>query len=219
MFTGIVRGLEPVVEIIKQADNWRLRVALEGALAERLDKGNSIAINGTCLTVVDFTASGSQVIVDFDVMLESLNKTTLGSLKVGDRVNVERAMRYGDEVGGHQVTGHVDTTGTIDQIDSSPNHYEVFVRVPHPENFGRFLFPKGWIAIDGTSLTVVKVEGDRFSVCLIPETLARTTLGNRKVGDKVNLEFDSHAKVTVLTLERVLPKMVADYVTATGLAK
>ena len=127
---------------------------------------------------------------------------------VGDLVNVERAQRIGDEVGGHHVSGHIDCTGTVSQLVVTPNNVQFFVSLPD-STWSRFLVPKGWIAIDGASLTVVQVEPTQFSVSLIPETLARTTLGKRKVGEKVNLEFDGTTKTVVLTMERLLPGMLA----------
>eukprot|EP01137_Pigoraptor_chileana_P010150 Opistho-2@59335 len=220
MFTGIVRGLCPVHEVVDKEGGRRLRIRLPRELATNLETGASVAINGTCLTVVSFAATkdDSGVAVDFDVMQESLNRTNLGLLITcadGDlpsqinHVNVERSMRFGDEVGGHHVSGHVDCVGTISELVIFPNNREVVFKFD--EEWSKFLVPKGWIAVDGISLTVVRVGADFFSVCLIPETLARTTLGIKGVGDAVNLEFDSVTKITVITMERHLPRMLDEY--------
>ncbi len=204
MFTGIVKALCSVVSIEKLEGGLRLQVDLN-QWTNGLEIGASVAINGVCLTAVAI----EQDLVDFDVIQESLNRSNLGSLQVGDRVNMERSFRYGDEIGGHQVNGHVDTIGTIQSIVTSPNNQEVFIQ--HDPQWNRYLVPKGWIAIDGVSLTVVSVEPDRFSVSLIPETLARTTLGFKQERSPVNLEFDHTTKIIVTTIERLLPSMVQKY--------
>lgn len=134
MFTGIVKGLCPIVDIVDSEGMRRLKVAFEDQVTgEGLEIGASVAINGTCLTVTSFhqeEKGTSGTVVTFDCIQETLRRTNLGGLKVGDRVNVERAMKYGDEVGGHHVSGHVDTVGTIKEIVQSPNNQDVFVRFP-----------------------------------------------------------------------------------------
>ncbi|MBF0351217.1 MAG: riboflavin synthase subunit alpha [SAR324 cluster bacterium] len=202
MFTGIVQGTRQVSEVKHHSGICRLTIHLED-LSDQIRRGASVSVNGVCLTVVDIR----QKHVDFDVIQETLSRTGLGTLQNGDRVNIERACHYGDEVGGHQVTGHIDTVGTIHHIIHTPNNREVFIAMG--TQWQKFLIPKGWISIDGISLTVVQVEADRFSVCLIPETLERTTLGFKKEGDSVNLEFDHTTKVIVQTLERILPQYLS----------
>jgi len=187
MFTGIVEELGTVESITDQGDAVRLTV--RGPLITTDAKlGDSIAVNGCCLTVAErdgetFTA---------DVMHETLAKTSLGAFEVGTRVNLERAVTPATRLGGHIVQGHVDGTGTVRSRTPS-EHWEV-VEIALPDELGRYLVPKGSITVDGISLTVVEAVDGWFSVSLIPETLARTTLGFKQPGDAVNLEVDVIAK-------------------------
>lgn len=197
MFTGIVEERGKVIAIDDLGDSIRLTV--EGPLvAADVTHGDSIAVNGCCLTVMDQTA----ISFGADVMKESLDKTNLGDLHVGDEVNLERAMPANARLGGHIVQGHVDGTGSVWKREPS-EHWEVFT-IAAPTDIVRYLVAKGSVTVDGTSLTVVDVsDGDRptFSVSLIPTTLADTTLGLRTTGDRVNLEIDILAKY----VERLLP--------------
>ncbi|MGW2089051.1 riboflavin synthase [Streptomyces sp. NPDC001880] len=187
MFTGIVEELGEVtaVEKLGDASRFRLRgrVVTEGAR-----HGDSIAVNGVCLTVVDlgdgeFTA---------DVMAETLNRSSLGALDTGSRVNLERPMAVGGRLGGHIVQGHVDGTGHIVERRVSEN-WEI-VKVSLPAELARYVVEKGSITVDGVSLTVVEAGPDYFTISLIPTTLALTTLGIKEPGDPVNLEVDVIAK-------------------------
>ncbi len=167
--------------------------------ARGLQTGASVAINGVCLTVTKINETQA----DFEMIRETLNRTNLGDLLTGDSVNIERAMRIGDEIGGHQVTGHIDCTGELKKIVETENNRDLEIRCD--SEWTRYLVPKGWIAMDGISLTVVDVGPDWFSVSLIPETLQRTVIGLKSQGDAVNLEFDHTTKVIVHTLENLLP--------------
>ncbi|MFF2962645.1 riboflavin synthase [Streptomyces sp. NPDC057963] len=187
MFTGIVEELGEVtaVEELGDASRFRLRgpVVTEGA-----KHGDSIAVNGVCLTVVDlgdgeFTA---------DVMAETLNRSSLGALETGSRVNLERPMAVGGRLGGHIVQGHVDGTGRIVERKVSEN-WEI-VKISLPADLTRYVVEKGSITVDGVSLTVVDAGPDYFTISLIPTTLALTTLGIKQPGDPVNLEVDVIAK-------------------------
>ncbi|MFH9466695.1 riboflavin synthase [Streptomyces clavifer] len=187
MFTGIVEELGEVtaVEKLDDASRFRLRgpVVTEGA-----KHGDSIAVNGVCLTVVDlgeheFTA---------DVMAETLNRSSLGALAAGSRVNLERPMALGGRLGGHIVQGHVDGTGRIIERTVS-EHWEI-VKISLPAELTRYVVEKGSITVDGVSLTVVDAGTDHFTISLIPTTLALTTLGIKGPGDPVNLEVDVIAK-------------------------
>lgn len=187
MFTGIVEELGEVtaVEKLDDASRFRLRgpVVTEGA-----KHGDSIAVNGVCLTVVDlgeneFTA---------DVMAETLNRSSLGALTTGSRVNLERPMALGGRLGGHIVQGHVDGTGRIVERRVSEN-WEI-VKISLPDGLARYVVEKGSITVDGVSLTVVEAGRDHFTISLIPTTLALTTLGIKEPGDPVNLEVDVLAK-------------------------
>ncbi|QIB46943.1 riboflavin synthase [Streptomyces aureoverticillatus] len=187
MFTGIVEELGEVtaVETLDDASRFRLRgpVVTEGA-----KHGDSIAVNGVCLTVVEhdgdeFTA---------DVMAETLDRSSLGALVPGSKVNLERPTAVGDRLGGHIVQGHVDSVGTV--LDRKPSENWEIVKVSLPDGLARYVVEKGSITVDGVSLTVVDAGPDYFTISLIPTTLALTTLGIKQPGDPVNLEVDVIAK-------------------------
>src|ERR1700712_4066462 len=187
MFTGIIEELGTVTGIEDQLDAIRLTVGANTVLGDAA-LGDSISVNGCCLTVAtlgdgSFTA---------DVMRETLDRTGIGSLATGDRVNLERAVTPATRLGGHILQGHVDGTGSVRRRTPS-EHWDV-VEVEAAPELMRYLVEKGSITVDGTSLTVVDVLDDGFTVSLIPETLARTTLGFRRPGDRVNLEVDVIAK-------------------------
>ncbi|MGY1454754.1 riboflavin synthase [Streptomyces sp. SS8] len=187
MFTGIVEELGEVVAVEKLEDSSRFR--LRGPLVtEGAGHGDSIAVNGVCLTVVD-TADGE---FTADVMAETLKRSGLGALSAGDRVNLERPMTLGGRLGGHIVQGHVDGTGTI--TERVPGENWEIVRIAAPDGLTRYIVEKGSITVDGVSLTVVEAGEADFTVSLIPTTLALTTLGVKGVGDPVNLEVDVLAK-------------------------
>lgn len=188
MFTGLVQTLTPVRAAEDDGHGGRLLTLTDPALAPRLEVGESVAVNGACLTVV--RRDGAEFA--FQVGPETLARTTLANLGPGDRVNLERALRAGDPIGGHFVTGHVDATGTVADLQPNGNWLTAWFAIPPA--FGELLVTKGSAAVDGVSLTVVEVRDDRFSVMLIPHTREHTTLGLRAVGDAVNLEFDLLAK-------------------------
>jgi riboflavin synthase len=204
MFTGIVQGTAELVAI-EEAEAFRTHVlALPEAMREGLEIGASVAHNGVCLTVTRIDGER----VSFDLMRETLRVTNLGELSVGDRVNIERAARFGDEIGGHAMSGHVMAMAELVEIDVAPNNRRLWFEVP--AELGRFLFAKGYIGVDGASLTIGAVkpagegQGPRFCVDLIPETLARTVLGERATGDQVNIEIDPQTQAIVETVERVM---------------
>ncbi|MFF5336015.1 riboflavin synthase [Streptomyces sp. NPDC013181] len=199
MFTGIVEELGEVtaVERLDDASRFRLRgpVVTEGA-----KHGDSIAVNGVCLTVVDlgeheFTA---------DVMAETLNRSSLGALTAGSRVNLERPMALGGRLGGHIVQGHVDGTGRI--LERTPSENWEVVKVSLPAHLSRYVVEKGSITVDGVSLTVVDAGPDHFTISLIPTTLALTTLGLKGPGEPVNLEVDVLAKYVERLLGAAAPQ-------------
>ncbi|HVK27904.1 MAG TPA: riboflavin synthase [Nocardioides sp.] len=187
MFTGIVEEFGTIEAIEDQGDAIRLTIASDITLSDA-GLGDSIAVNGCCLTVAERT-DGTWTA---DVMAESLAKTSLGDLAVGDRVNLERAVTAEKRLGGHIVQGHVDGVGEV--VSRTPSEHWEVVEISLPAGMGRYLVDKGSITVDGTSLTVVEAKDDTFTVSLIPETLARTTLGFRAPGDRVNLEVDVIAK-------------------------
>lgn len=187
MFAGIVEHLGKVEMARPEPPGMRLRIDA-GPVAAAGDLGASIAVNGCCLTVV----ARDGTCLEFDVGPETLLKTNLARFQAGDRVNLEASLRVGDRLGGHFVSGHIDAVGTVDQRQDEGEWSHFWFRLPAP--LTRLMVPKGCIAVDGVSLTVVDVESERFSVMLIPHTLAVTTLGLRRPGDAVNLETDLLAK-------------------------
>ncbi|MFO7594679.1 MAG: riboflavin synthase subunit alpha [Pseudomonadota bacterium] len=198
MFTGIVQGTAEVVEIIEK-ENFRTHVVrLPESLLPGLESGASVAHNGCCLTVT--AIDGDRVA--FDLMQETLRVTNLSELEVGDRVNVERAARFGDEIGGHAMSGHILCTAEVSRVIESPNNRQIRFQIP--AQWRKYIFTKGYIGIDGISLTIGDVEGGQFSVNLIPETLQRTNIGTRRAGDRVNIEIDPQTQAIVDTVERVM---------------
>ncbi len=198
MFTGIVQGTAEVVEILSKEDFRTHVLRMPPAQLEGLAPGASVAHNGCCLTVT--RVEGDRV--SFDLMQETLRVTNLGRLSEGERVNVERAARFGDEIGGHQMSGHIIATAEVTRVIESENNRKLWFRLP--ERLGKYLFEKGYIGIDGISLTIGEVKGSEFDVNLIPETLARTNIGTRQPGDLVNVEIDPQTQTIVDTVERVL---------------
>lgn len=188
MFTGLVQTLGTVRRCDIDGHGGRRMRVNEPTLAPLLVLGESVAVNGACLTVVEQTGDEFA----FEVGPETVNRTTLGGLAPGDRVNLERALRVGDPIGGHFVSGHVDCVGRVARREQTGEWQTVWFDVP--AEFDDLLVVKGSIAIDGVSLTLVDVRRGGVSVMLIPHTLANTTLGSRDVGAAVNLEFDLLAK-------------------------
>jgi riboflavin synthase len=187
VFTGIVEELGTVVAIEPLADAARLRIHGELVTGDAVH-GASIAVNGVCLTVVGFGDGEFTA----DVMAETLDRSSLGALDVGSRVNLERPVTLDARLGGHLVQGHVDGTGTI--LERTPSEHWEVLRIALPDDLGRYVVEKGSITVDGVSLTVVEAARDWFSVSLIPTTLELTTLGSKQIGDPVNLEVDVIAK-------------------------
>lgn len=199
MFTGIVQALCPVVAVERLNDLSRLHIDL-GEYAEGLQLGASVAVNGTCLTVT----SVADNVTCFDVIVETLRTTNLGTVEQGQAVNIERSFQVGDEVGGHIVSGHV--TGTAQLLRREESGHDVVLHLQPEAQWMKFIFHKGFVALDGASLTVSSIDRDAgsFTVSLIPETLARTTLGPLQPGARVNIEVDAQTVTTVETVERVL---------------
>jgi len=191
MFTGIVEELGSVESLEDQGDAIRLTV--RGPLVTSdAGLGDSISVNGCCLTVVTTGSTAEAETFTADVMHETLAKTSLGALEPGSRVNLERAVTPTTRLGGHIVQGHVDGTGSV--VRRTPSEHWELVEISLPSELERYLVAKGSITVDGISLTLVEVGADSFTVSLIPETLARTTLGFKQPGDVVNLEVDVIAK-------------------------
>ena len=199
MFTGIVQGTAPIYSIIEKA-NFRTQVVkLPPEMRKDLEIGTSVANNGVCLTVTEINGD----LVSFDLMQETLRITNLGAVKVGDHVNIERAMQMGTEIGGHLLSGHVYCTATISDIIASENNRQIWFELPSADVM-KYILTKGFVAVDGISLTIGEVKGAQFCVNLIPETLQRTLMGQRKVGDIVNIEIDPQTQAIVDTVENYL---------------
>lgn len=199
MFTGIVQGVAKIIAI-DEKPNFRTHVVeLPPSLLPGLETGASVAHNGCCLTVTEIDGNR----VSFDLMKETLRITNLGELAVGDLVNIERAAKFSDEIGGHLMSGHIMTTAEISKILTSENNRQIWFK-PQDATLMKYILHKGFIGIDGISLTVGEVTASRFCVYLIPETLQRTTLGNKKLGQRINIEIDPQTQAVVDTVERVL---------------
>jgi riboflavin synthase len=198
MFTGIVEEAGRVVSFTPGAASWRLQIAA-GATLAGAGLGDSIAVNGCCLTVTHFDAGHFY----FDVLEETRRLTNFSALAPGSPVNLERSLRFDGKIGGHFVTGHIDGLGVIELFEQRGHDH--FLRVRGPAGSGRYVIHKGSIAIDGISLTVAEVEGDSLAVWLIPTTIAVTNLCGRRAGERVNLEFDMLGKYVEKLLARRTP--------------
>lgn len=201
MFTGIVHGTARLADVQKQPGLFRYTFAFP-SLPEDLKVGDSIAINGACLTVTHF----DKLTASFDLMATTLEITTLGKLEIGQTVNYEPAARFGDSIGGHAVSGHIHCQALL--VDRQESENNLVLEFEVPPDFSRYLFDKGYIAVAGASLTISRCTERGFCVSLIPETRRLTIFGNIQPGDSVNLEIDSQTQTTVDTIERLLPQMV-----------
>jgi len=191
LFTGIIEGLGTVKSVSKLkrknkvvGADTKMSIHL-GQLRKGLKIGNSVSINGACLTIVRLHKG----IADFELVDETVKRSCMGLIKPGDKVNIERSLRLGDRLEGHIILGHVDTTGTIEEISTSSTGTKIWIKI---NDVGVFpsIVPKGSIAVDGISLTLIEVKDQRVSIALIPYTLANTTLGLKSRGDSVNIEID-----------------------------
>ncbi len=199
MFTGIVKGIAQIVAI-EEKDLFRTHtLEFPDSWQQGLQIGASVAHNGCCLTVTQIDGNR----VSFDLIKETLRVTNLGRLKVGDWVNIERAALFSDEIGGHLMSGHIMTQAEICKVIESPDNRELWFKVQDAQ-YMKYILHKGFIGIDGCSLTIGDVGREKFCVWLIPETIERTLFSTRKVGDWVNLEIDPQTQAIVETVERVL---------------
>ncbi len=206
MYTGIVHGAYPLTSVIRKTGLSQLSLELPKALLEDISIGASVGLDGVCMTVTEI--KGQQL--SFDAMQETLTLTTLGGLEVGDLVNVERSAKQGAEIGGHNISGHVDGCAEIVAVEQTENNCSLHFRLP--PKLTKYVFKKGFIGVNGCSLTVADYQRGEgcFSVCLIPETLRVTNLGQKGVGDWVNIEVDRQTQVIVDTVERVLAERFSD---------
>jgi riboflavin synthase len=194
LFTGLVQDLGSVVALTREGGSARLTI--ETALRDDIQEGDSVMVNGVCLTALDLRDGGFSA----DLSTETLDRSALGDLSAGERVNLELSLRPSDRLGGHIVQGHVDGVATVE--DSQPDGTGRNIAFKAPPQLGRYIVEKGSIAVDGVSLTVAQLDGERFSVAVIPETLDRTNLTQAEPGRRVNLEVDVIAKYVERLLNR-----------------
>jgi riboflavin synthase len=200
MFTGIVQGQARVISIERKADIVTIRLGFPAGFLASITIGASVSVHGCCLTVTSFQGDEAT----FDMVPETLVRTSFKNLKEAALLNVERSLKFGDEVGGHVLSGHVDVVAMIAGIERLEHSKVVTFQVP--AEWTKYIFEKGYIALNGASLTITDVDraASRFTISLIPETLAKTTFGTAAIGDEVNVEVDRSTQAIVDTVERVL---------------
>jgi len=199
MFTGIIRAVGSITNSALKDDLMQLSVTTPAGFSVGLSGGESISVDGVCLTVVEVIGDE----LTFDVIQETVKLTTLGSATQGAKLNLERSLKFGEEVGGHILSGHISCTGEIVGLVADSGVHDLQIKVP--QEWLRYILEKGFVAIDGISLTVGKTDAETatFWLHLIPETLERTTLPSKGLGDHLNIEFDSQTVATVDTIERI----------------
>ncbi|MCP1659548.1 riboflavin synthase subunit alpha [Neisseria perflava] len=199
MFTGIVQGMGRITAVESPSSDFRTHIVeLPSEMADDLQIGASVANNGCCLTITRIDGNR----VSFDLMAKTLAKTNLGRLKAGDSVNLERAAKIGDEIGGHLMSGHIMAVTAITRIEESEFNRTVWFALP--AELKPYILTKGFVGLDGCSLTIGEVTDTEFNVHLIPETLQRTLFGSRKAGDEVNIEIDPQTQAVVDTVMRLM---------------
>ena len=199
VFSGIVHSTGTITQASKNKDSLTLEVESSSDFVTDLQIGASVCVDGVCLTVTSVT----DTLMSFDLIIETLRSTTFDKVKISDQVNLERSIKFGDEIGGHILSGHVSDTVSIDKISKTDENYVLTFKTS--SDIVKYIFPKGYVAINGVSLTVgdVSREDNLFNVYLIPETLRRTNLSNKLVGDLVNVEIESQTRNTVDTITQI----------------
>lgn len=202
MYTGIVQAVAPVTQIIRHDGYTQFQIEFPERLIEGLQIGGSVSVEGVCLSATSITGR----VVTFDAMDATLERTNLSDLKVGDTVNLERSAKPNDENGGHAMAGHIATTATLVSIKSEmPGAH---IRFSVPEEWAKYIFPRGFLAVNGASLTVAEAKDNVFQINLIPETLRQTTFPRYKTGDRLNIEVDHQTMVMVDVVERTLTSLL-----------
>ena len=199
VFSGIVHSTGTITQASKNKDSLTLEVESSSDFVADLQIGASVCVDGVCLTVTSVT----DTLMSFDLIIETLRSTTFDKVKISEQVNLERSIKFGDEIGGHILSGHVSDTVSIDKISKTDENYVLTFKTS--SDIVKYIFPKGYVAINGVSLTVgdVSREDNLFKVYLIPETLRRTNLSNKLVGDLVNVEIESQTRNTVDTITQI----------------
>ena len=198
MFTGIVQGTGKIVDVIQGETIKSFKIEVPNT--DALEIGASISVDGVCLTATSIENN----VVSFDVIQETLNRTTLGQLELNEIVNIERSLKFGDEIGGHLLSGHIMATGIVNEKFESGEGLNFSILAPL--SIEKYLLEKGYIAIDGISLTIGEINNSRFNLHIIPETMRQTTIASKQVGDAVNIEIDSTTQTIVSTVERMTDK-------------
>lgn len=199
VFTGIVEGTGTISNVVELDNLTQISIDMPSKFSNEIKIGASVCVDGVCLTVCSIDNDN----LSFDVIMETLNVTTFSNVKIGDIVNVERSMKLGDELGGHLLSGHVSTTATISKLENPENNHIITFQTDLETI--KYIFPKGYIALNGVSLTIGEVDKSNhtFNVYLIPETLRLTNLGNKVVGNRINLEIETQTRNMVDTLSEI----------------
>jgi riboflavin synthase len=203
MYTGIVQTVAPVENIVRHDGYTTFHIRFPERLMIDLQLGASVSVEGVCLSVTSMTGTE----VTFDAMDATLERTNLGTLKVGDPVNIERSAKPTDENGGHNIAGHIATTAEL--VAAKMEMPGAFIRFKVPEEWAKYVFKRGYLAVNGASLTVAEAEDDEFTINLIPETLRQTTFPRYKAGDHLNIEVDHQTMVMVDVVKRTLERLMA----------
>nr|WP_272210035.1 riboflavin synthase subunit alpha [Marinicella sp. W31]MDC2875890.1 riboflavin synthase subunit alpha [Marinicella sp. W31] len=202
MYTGIVQAVRPLADVSAYPGGKTFTLDLTDDLLADLKLGASVNIEGTCLSVTGISGSN----VTFDAMTATLERTNLGALQTGQNVNVERSAKMTDENGGHAIAGHVATTAVLEEISTAEER--AFIRFRVPEDWAKYIFPRGYLAVNGCSLTVAEVDDMLFTINLIPETIRQTTFARYKAGDRLNIEVDHQTMVMVDVIERTVSRVL-----------
>ena len=208
MFTGIIQGIALINKVIEKDQVKTFEIIFPKGFCKDLQQGASISIDGVCLTVTNII---DDITVHFDVVLQTLNVTTLGSFKANQKVNAERASKQGDEIGGHPLSGHIDFKCKLQNIEKFGNNQKFSFEIAH--NWSKYIFSKGFIAINGTSLTVSEIDkiANVFEVWLIPETLSETTFSEKEIGQNLNIEIDRNTQIMVDTINAAIDEKLKNF--------
>ena len=213
MYTGIVQAVAPIGKTVRHIGHTQFFVDFPDELTDDLKIGGSINIEGVCMTATSITGKT----VTFDAMDATLQRTNLSDLSAGDPVNIERSAKPNEENGGHNIAGHVATTATLVEISTDPENS--FIRFRVPSEWAKYIFPRGFLAVNGASLTVAEAEDDVFTIYLIPETIRQTTFARYRPGDRINIEVDHQTMVMVDVMERTLARLLPQAAAAETLRK